>query len=252
MKEQRRAIILLMVSLVMTGWWHWGNYNSSAPQVVTNNETSYQVLFWNVSYAKAGWPALIEEIQKYDADIIGMVEVGHGFRAEQDWLKDVFPDYQIQFLGHGFVLIRGDILSHKRGFLENHGGYGVVRARLNDGEELGIVLADIYAYPFMPRGPAFEALSKVLENETDQPVCLMGDFNTPPDSVFFNPLRETLEHSFEVAGNGYQVTWPIPVPVLCLDQIWLPEGGTRSAEYHTSPHSDHRLVVAQWLIPRAE
>lgn len=251
LKERRWAIMLAVVSLVMVGWWHWESYQHFTSRSMTENEVPRKVLFWNVSYAKAGWPTLIEEIQQHDPDIIGMVEVGHGFRAQQDWLNDAFPDHAIQFVGHGFVLVRGKILSHERGLLKDHGAYGVVRARLLDGAELDIILTDIYAYPFMPRGPAFSALSQVIEAKTEKPICLMGDFNTPPDSVLFDGFREKLEHSFEVAGEGYQVTWPAPVPVLCLDQIWLPRGETRSSRYQSTPHSDHRLVVAEFHLKKS-
>jgi len=72
----------------------------------------------------------------------------------------------------------------------------------------------------------------------------MGDFNTPVDSVFVAPLAERLTNAFQARGNGYYVTWPVPLPVLSLDQVWASrEVELRDCELGWTWRSDHRPVV---------
>jgi len=246
LRRKAVAIGLFGLSGLLMVWWHALAYETADSKMQTNVESPRKILFWNISYAKAGWPAIIDELKKHDADLIGLVEIGHGYRAQHDWLTDAFPDHSIQFFGHGFLLVRGDLLSYERGRLNQHGSYGRGRVKFHDGPEFDVILTDIFAFPFMPRGPAFSALWEVVHKTRDREICLLGDFNTPPDSVFFDPFRADLENAFEAGGSGYHVSWPLPLPVLALDQIWLPPGTTHSAHLYETPHSDHRLIVAEW------
>lgn len=249
LKNRRRAGILFVMGIVMLGWWRATTYQTPSSITESDPGSTKSVFFWNISYVKAGWPNIIREIQKYDPDIIGLVEVGNGYHAQQAGLYKAFPEHQPLFVGHGFLLVRGQWMTHKQESLQNHGDYAIATARFEDGSELDISIVDIYAYPFMPRGPALKTLHRNIDQSTERPVCFMGDFNTPPDSIFFDPFRVTHENTFEEKGEGYHVTWPDPVPLLCLDQIWCPQGTTRTAAYHSTPYSDHRIVTASFRLP---
>lgn len=77
----------------------------------------------------------------------------------------------------------------------------------------------------------------------------MGDFNTPPDSVHFKPIRQGFRNAFEIRGNGYSATWPIPLPLLTIDQIWTSHGIRVSrCECAWSWYSDHRPLLAELVI----
>jgi endonuclease/exonuclease/phosphatase (EEP) superfamily protein YafD len=78
-------------------------------------------------------------------------------------------------------------------------------------------------------------------------LIVLGDFNTPADSAFFRPLRAFATNAFEVAGSGCAATWPMPLPVLSLDQMWT-TGRLRAVrcEHMLSWRSDHRAVRAEF------
>ncbi len=75
---------------------------------------------------------------------------------------------------------------------------------------------------------------------------LLGDFNTPVDSVWLSAIRARFDNAFEVAGNGILATWPLPLPVLALDQVWVSDQlGVSCAKIGWSMLSDHRPVFTE-------
>jgi endonuclease/exonuclease/phosphatase (EEP) superfamily protein YafD len=109
-----------------------------------------------------------------------------------------------------------------------------------------VVGVDVGANPLRPRGRAFEPLDALLARV--KPDLVLGDFNTPRDSVFFEAWRSAgYRHAFEAAGNGTDLTWPMPLPVLSLDHVWSgPRLAPRSCRHVGSWASDHRAVVAEF------
>jgi endonuclease/exonuclease/phosphatase (EEP) superfamily protein YafD len=80
---------------------------------------------------------------------------------------------------------------------------------------------DLASNTLYQRGSHFRELSSRIAACTS-PVIIAGDFNTPLDSVHLDQLRGLeLSEAFETAGSGYLPTWPVPAPVLSLDQIWM-------------------------------
>jgi len=101
----------------------------------------------------------------------------------------------------------------------------------------------------MFRRAVFETLDSIAARNSDLPLLVVGDFNTPLDSVHVDLLRSDLTNAFESSGTGYRETWPVILPVLSLDQIW----GNSGIRWHrswceSSLRSDHRRVVAEFSI----
>ena len=72
----------------------------------------------------------------------------------------------------------------------------------------------------------------------------MGDFNTPDDSILMEPLHAHCQLAFRERGSGYAATWPMPLPVLTLDQVWINSQVTvAKSEYGWSLDSDHRPAI---------
>lgn len=85
---------------------------------------------------------------------------------------------------------------------------------------LTIVLVDLFPHPLKSRRPAFDARERLLAPLAGKPVLILGDFNTPRDSVHFQSWRASRTHAFEATGQGIGSTWPAPVPVICIDHVW--------------------------------
>lgn len=202
-------------------------------------------VFWNTARGARGWDEVAEEVRRFDAPIVGLVEAGPDTDEMREFWKHRFADREVAVLGNGMVLIvRGQILTRTTGALGTHSDFAVVDVRVAN-RKLTVVLVDIVSTPWKPRGKSLETLAALLESLGDRPVIVMGDFNTPPESVHFSRIRRGFRPAFDSAGDGYAATWPVPFPVLALDQIWLNERVSVHACRHLwSTRSDHRPVRA--------
>lgn len=141
------------------------------------------------------------------------------------------------------LLARGAVIAKAMGDLGRGGKYGHYEVHLA-GRTLDVLLVDIASNPFRSRREAMARLVDLIDRLADRPLIVMGDFNTPVDSVFVAPLAERLANAFEACGNGYNVTWPVPIPVLSLDQVWAsPQVKLGACELPWTLRSDHRPVV---------
>ena len=74
---------------------------------------------------------------------------------------------------------------------------------------------------------------------------VMGDFNTPLESVHLEPMRAHFEEVMDGPHRGFRETWFFTLPLLSLDHIWLsrdlePVFATR----RLTLASDHAPVIA--------
>ncbi len=208
-------------------------------------DASLDVLFWNTGRGARGWNEIAGELRRFDAPIIGLVEAGSNNAQMRRFWNREFPGRDVAVLGGGMVLlVRGRIVAKSTGTLGTDSDYAVVDVRLEN-RQLTVVLVDVVSTPWKSRKEPLEDLAALLETLRDRPVVVLGDFNTPPDSIHFSGIRRHCRSAFESAGNGYTGTWPVPAPVLSLDQIWANDRVSfHVCEHLWSARSDHRPVVA--------
>lgn len=245
-KYRRLGLANLVAGLACAIWWYQACYIHSS---TTEGPSHLRVVFWNVAHGFFGWNAIDWQIANADADVIGLCEANRRGRDDPDWQR-LYPDYEVSAGPSGLVLLtRGKILDEDYDYLGRRGWCKHLRIELQ-GRQLDIVLIDLKARPLYSRQDHFRKLNAVLDTLPERPALLMGDFNTPPDSVFFESIRRHYQNAFESSGSGHHATWPIPLPVLALDQIWA----SAAIEVHHCRLgwtwcSDHRPVIAELEIP---
>jgi endonuclease/exonuclease/phosphatase (EEP) superfamily protein YafD len=235
---------LLVVVLVQLGFWLHGSLSMTQPEVTKTRPVRF--MFWNVCRGLMGYENVAKEINASDAHLVAMVEVTHQAQDVRFWQKHC-PGYQAYRLGSGMiVLVNGQVLDWDHGSVS-----GVTRYRILDLEvdkfQFTLMLMDVKADPFVVRRPAMERMKEIAIEHRDQPFLVAGDFNTPPESVYFDDVRSELSKAFEVCGEGYRETWPVILPILDLDQVW----GNRNINWHRcwrgwSIRSDHRPVFVEF------
>ena len=208
-------------------------------------------MVWNAGgvsyYSNEALDGLLEE----EADIIGIVEAGRlGDLIEQQALPTSADAYNALYLGGNIaVLARGDIQAPFFDWTGDRDRLAACTVVLSN-QAIRVALVDFESNPFHWRGDAFTHLKSDLLDLDPPPDIVMGDFNTPPGSAWFNALREHHNLAFEEAGSGFLCTWPNPVPILGLDHIWLRKPGeVGSCRILTQPTSDHRPVMADIAFP---
>ena len=228
--------------LCIIGWVRTSFRSTPPPSVPT-----FRVAYWNVCRPAGNLDTVINQSLAIKADIFGFGETlprGTKVPRTTRW-EDRMPDRKLLTLRRGMLLASpAPVTQVHDGFLKDRGQYALTETQIS-GRKVFVLMVDFDAIVSLSRKPAFDRLLAILDECGDVPLIVMGDFNTPSDSTYFVPLRARLRSAFEVAGNGYAQTWPMPLPVLDLDQIWLSRHfRIARAEHGTSFQSDHRAVFA--------
>jgi endonuclease/exonuclease/phosphatase family metal-dependent hydrolase len=99
--------------------------------------------------------------------------------------------------------------------------------------------------------------ASTLEREPSPGGILLGDFNATLDH---GSMRDLLDRGWRDAaslvGQGFVPTWgPFegdPVPPVTIDHVLIDDRlGVRSFDAYTQTGSDHRMIVATLVVPRA-
>jgi vancomycin resistance protein VanJ len=232
------AIIILLV-------WFYTGYSRNQPGVANQPQ---RLMFWNAQHTKYGTAKAIAHVKSIDADIVGIAETGRTDEAIAEWQR-AFSDRTVAVLkGEMLLLTRGIILEKESGRLARTGDYNWFK--LGFGEKVfSVLLVDIDPDPARSREPAFHALAGIIEMHKDENLIIMGDFNTPLDSVFFDSFKETFYHAFTQSGNGFAATWPLPLPILQIDHVWVGKRFQLIESRLNQSWSDHRSIVVEFQFP---
>ena len=250
-----RISLIWLVLAAITGSWCWSSQfqgNELQPNTNQNKRPEMRVLFWNIGDRIWGMERVLDELRTVDADLIGLVEAGADSAEMKKFWQTSFPDHPFQVVKNGFVFLsRIPVSDHQSGTLTQMGIFERLSLKIDreSGAKLFVYLVDINSDIMKSRKGALLELANRVSAINDQPILVLGDFNTPSDSVHFRPLRKYLRNSFEVAGDGYMATWPLPLPVLDLDSIWLNDRiAAVVSENRWTWVSDHRPVVTEILV----
>lgn len=243
LRKTRPALIFGLGAVFCWVWWQQA---SGEAAVKDTPASAVRVVFWNTARLKAGWSPVAEHIQELSAPVMGFVEAGPDAPTDRLQWDQAFPQHERVFFGNGMVLlVQGKVIQTTQGKLGTACYYG--RADLEiKGETVTVFLVDINSSPFFCRERPLATLNDVTSQAESGTVLVMGDFNTPVDSVHLRGLREDFHNALEVAGSGTCETWPTPFPVLAIDQIWVNRKAVlQRAGQDWSIHSDHRAVIAE-------
>ena len=248
-KRRLPAAALALLAVAAFATWLQSSWQRHARPATRGD---LRVVHWNVSRPARGLPALAGWLRAQDADVITLAE-GHSRRRSTlaQWQAEL-PEYEgAEFIGEMTCLIRGHIVSREDRVLTANSYYVLICAEVR-GHPLTILQVDINAGQFRSRTQAFAKLTALAAPHFGENLLVLGDFNTPRESALLAPLRAHLQNAFECAGDGLAETWPMPLPVLSLDQIWTsPSLRAVSCAHGHSLHSDHRAVTADFdFVPR--
>jgi vancomycin resistance protein VanJ len=224
-RKPKMVLGVLVIAHLFAAAWIMESWRINEP---AEGMADLKIIQWNVDRPIRGLNGTMERVRRFDADILAISEPMPKERkvspSRIDELKDewrrAFPDYQSVFAdGNLLLLVRGEVASERHGELGAGSFYSLYDLRVKD-HSLRLLQVDVYAKPTNSRRVPLAQLIPIADSLQDQPLIITGDFNTPRDSVFLEPLRKHHRHAWEFAGTGGADTWPWPLPVLSLDQIW--------------------------------
>jgi vancomycin resistance protein VanJ len=244
-KELKSAGLFGSLAILLAVMWLYTGYSKNQRGFANQPQ---RLMFWNAAHAKYGTVNAIEHVKSLKADVVGIAEAGRTDEAIAQW-KQAFSDRTVEVLkGEMLLLTTGTILEKESGKLARTGNYNWFK--LSFGEKIfSLLLVDIDPNPSRSREPAFVALKEFIQMHKDENLIIMGDFNTPLDSVFFDSFKESFYHAFKYSGNGFAATWPEPIPVLTIDHVWFgKEFQLIESRLHQS-WSDHRSILVEFQFP---
>jgi len=208
----------------------WTISAHSTPENVGLRANTISCLTWNTDHGQAGWNRLAETIRGEETDLVCLVEAGG--------------------LGSGMLVLvkNGTVRQTRSGSLDGNARYRQFDVNCR-GQSLVLVVVDVKSTPWISRQESLRQIADLVTAIPDRPVLVTGDFNTPTDSAWFDAWRPGLKNAWEQAGDGFRPTWPVPLPLLDLDQCW---GNAHVVFVHcraaSSSRSDHRLLLTRFAI----
>ncbi len=257
LKQQTRSPRLLCGSLallILSGgmWlatdWNWRGDATSADDAPADDARPIRLLVWNTCRGRGGWENVAAEIRKHDPDVICLVEAGAYSEEMRSMWENYFPDHDVSMLGGSIVcIVRGAAGECTPVDLTPDSSLRILPVEVR-GQSFHCAIVDIESSIFNVRKRPLVRLADSL-NDVAGPVIVAGDFNTPTDSVHFARLSEDFSSAWNEIGNGYSATWPVPLPLMDLDQVWHNAGvAVRSFNLGWSSASDHRPVIVEFVV----
>lgn len=235
--------IAALLCVAITSLWlsrslHWRENPSNHP-----GEQNLNVLVWNLSRPNSPSQKLVELILAHQPHIASIVEPGGEAGDLIAWYEERLPGYEVAWMPRGILWFsRLPSRYRSRGKLDGLGAYAYFEVQHSSGL-FRFVSVDVFPYPHHPRTGQ---LREALEWTGNEPHSIIaGDFNTPLESVHFEPYRAHLTNAFEAAGRGFRETWFWGLPLLSLDQIWCgPEWKPLAVRKIHTTASDHAALLA--------
>jgi endonuclease/exonuclease/phosphatase (EEP) superfamily protein YafD len=244
--QPRPAIVAGFAAVSLYGFWTFAHtFHARDERCDDALPSDLRVVSWNVNHLRRGMDAVAERLETTDADIIGLVEGSDPSAKHLAFWRSRFPGHTVILPGGGLVLIvRGNVVTS--GMRELIGISRLLVADVEiDGAPLRLALADLDASPRFDKKTLVERTFDAAGGDDTRPTIVMGDFNTPIDSLWFRAVRERYVHAFEKAGTGLLATWPAERPILAIDHIWAGPGLTATcARLEATPLSDHSMFRA--------
>ncbi len=103
---------------------------------------------------------------------------------------------------------------------------------------------DVTPNVFNFRKSEFEFINKHITEK--HKTIILGDFNTPLESVYLKTYKHNYQHAFSESGFGLKETWFWNIPILSLDHIWVSEDLQliKTQKIHGFK-SDHAMIKTQ-------
>ena len=233
------------LSILFVAVWQWTGLWGSSP-VSAPSGAPCRLLFWNAASPTHPSRPLIDAVREQQSDLVVLAESGEGQPQTREAYARELPDYRVHEFPHEImVLSKGGVTLRESRVLPNRSSVRALDCETPAGP-ITLVQADLGSNPLADREPIVrEVLNMAL---LDTHAIILGDFNTPYDSVTFDPFRERYTHALKAAHRGPIETWPYIFPCLAIDHVWVPPAfAVVAAEKRWTVKSDHAMVLVTFV-----
>ncbi|HEV8120094.1 MAG TPA: endonuclease/exonuclease/phosphatase family protein [Candidatus Polarisedimenticolia bacterium] len=208
-----------------------------------------RIVAWNVAFVPFGAGPLAYRLRPYDPDLLLLTEF-------QSWYaprlasalgsdRTARPMETMCLIARG--VIEGARWVEADDRLQIFVADWSVPGGAGAGATLRVMGVNMVSSPLVKRDPLLRRVLAAMASE--QPDLVLGDFNSPRRSRALDPLPEGFTHAYDAAGRGWAYSWPVPLPVLAIDQTIV---GARleplAYALHSTIVSDHRMQVLDFRL----
>ena len=251
--RRRRWSLLAAVGALLVGslWYSQNSFPGPARPVPDDRRADIRLLFWNLGGPYAEWDALGRAAKDGRPDLAAFSEArivgGTRFTLADNW----FPSHHFWQNNDGLMVFsRWPLTEIEFGRVPRLCRWATLLVRHPEGT-FRLSLADLDSNPLLSRRAQIDAWRAATRRDDEGPEIVVGDFNTPFDSVWLRDLKSTHRHAFATAGKGLHVTWPLPCPVLALDHVWVRGLLPVRCRRDFSRNSDHAALRVELDFPAA-
>ncbi|KAB1070016.1 endonuclease/exonuclease/phosphatase family protein [Tamlana haliotis] len=224
-----RKYNLILAALLLVIWLGRSFRYSFAEDI---KESDVEVVFWNTSRVHKFHDAIAQYGEF--PDVMVLAEASD---TDFEALQEKYPDYSFYkstrelsiFSKHPMTII-SDVTSHYH--------TSVVHFETCN---LQFYAVDVTGSKDVPRHWELDYVDEHLEFQNR--TIVLGDFNLPYESLYFDVIKEHFNHWFSSKGKGFRETWPWGLPLLSIDHIWVSKDlQVLDSEKIVSFESDHEMI----------
>ncbi|WP_338355956.1 endonuclease/exonuclease/phosphatase family protein [Yeosuana marina] len=237
--------IILMISIVLTKRWRRYNFLIASILLLiwlgksfkvhipdTIKESDIEVVFWNESRKNDFQKAFNKN--GGIPDVMLLVESPKNNLEE---FKQKYPNYYCYKSDRELFIFSKTPLDIKS---ESVSKYGTT---VIDFKTAGIdfYAVDVQGSTDVPREWELNFVNKSITRKDN--TIVLGDFNTPYESIYLKQLKKDFNQAFNKKGNGFRETWFYNIPLLSLDHIWVSKDlKVLKTEKFFTTKSDHSML----------
>lgn len=235
---------------------HW--MRPRIPVSDSHPTSPFRLLDWNVWHGMGGWDNVLATLDRERPDILVLAEYTPN---HPDHLPLHLQSLNTLLLSWGWevphtfasgsllIASRFPLLHTKRLQLPSSDCL-LVDFETDTGESVRLLALDLPSGLRSHRDPLLRKVNAIITKT--QPDLVVGDFNAVRQATQLQPPPQGYRHAYDAAGSGWSYTWPVPVPVLAIDQCVI---GRRiePIDYKLGTGaSDHRWQRLEFRLIRSE
>ncbi|MFD0965183.1 endonuclease/exonuclease/phosphatase family protein [Pseudofulvibacter geojedonensis] len=235
-KTKKRLYCLIFWLIVSALWIKQDYFINIRTNIPNGNNT---IVFWNGAKKNTFLDAFNE--LKSIPDILIINEYDQTNKQELKSIKTKYPNYHFQVIHKKIgIFSKRHVLNLTTFKMKNNSFMLSFDSNIND------KLFHFYSIDIIANIKHFRKtmLKETIGNiKSRENTIILGDFNTPYESLHFKEYKEQYHHGFSFTGNGFINTWFWNLPILSLDHAWLSKGIPITETKHLNTwKSDHKII----------
>ena len=217
------ALILLLI-------WLGRSFKIHIPEDI--KESDLEIVFWNVSRDNN-----FEDAFKKNGGIPDLMVLAESRKNDIEMFKQKYPNYYFYKSYRELFIFSKTPIERTRENTSKHGSTVISFKTAN----INFYAIDVQGSPDVPREWELRYVNESIQ-KTESTIVL-GDFNTPYESMHLKQFKKKFNQAFNEKGNGFRETWFYNIPYLSLDHIWVSKDlkVLKTKKFYTT-ESDHSML----------